>query len=106
MRRRVLGWWSFAEAVLLRLTTPAVDVPASDRRVEQLLAESWLFRRGGQVSATIARAWLTSRLRVNVQMIAQTWPRDGRGRARRVGVVVVVAAITIAVLELLARGGA
>jgi hypothetical protein len=102
LRTRAPGWWSFAESLLLRLTTPSDDVFMSDRRVERVVTGSAIFRFGRSASAAIGQTWDSSWLRMTVGSIVRDLPADRRSRVRMIAVLVVVAALTAAALELVA----
>jgi len=63
-------WWRAAERVCAALAAPQTDIAASDRDVEALLRESWLWRRGESFSARIGAAWRDSTCRRVVRAIA------------------------------------
>jgi hypothetical protein len=98
---RVPKWWSFAESVLSRLTTPPDNVPASDRHVERVLTGSSLFALGRAASAIAGRAWKYSWLRAMAASIADDVPGGRRDRARLVAVLAAVAALTATMFHLL-----
>jgi hypothetical protein len=99
---RVPGWWSFAESVLSHLTAPPDDVAPSDRHVERVLTGSRVFGFGRAVSAAIERAWTHSWLRAAGGSIAADMPGGRRERIRSIAVLILAAALTFAMLRLLA----
>ena len=99
---RVPGWWSFAESVLSHLTTPPDAVAASDRHVERVLTGSRAFGFGRTASAAIKRAWTHSWLRSAGRSITADMPAGRRERIRSIAVLIAVAALTFAMLRLLA----
>jgi len=68
--RRVWAWWLLAEQVCGTLTAPRIDVAASDREVEALIGESWLFSCAESFASKIRAAWLDSTCRACVRSLA------------------------------------
>ena len=100
--KRLFGWWLFAEAAVRLLSAPRKDVARSDREVEQVFRESWLFTSGRAMRARAMRAWADSRVVARTRPIATALvPPDSTARVRVAGVIALVASITALILQAL-----
>ncbi len=99
-------WWFLAVDVCARLTTPPVNIAASDQRVERLLRESWLWSLYENLAEKTRAAWMESRLRAWAGAATSEWlSSDARLSWRAVGLVMKVWAITAVALQLLRPTG-
>jgi hypothetical protein len=100
--KRLFGWWFLAEDAVRLLSAPRKDVARSDREVEQVFRESWLFTSGRAMRAKAMRAWADSRVVARTRPVGATlFPPDSTARVRVAGVIALVASITALILQTL-----
>jgi hypothetical protein len=100
MIRRIHLLWQNAVTMAGALTVPKPDVAASDRAVELVVRDSWLFRAVDAVGGSVRNAWPDARIRAWRLRLAAEWAVwSGPERVRTVGVTVAVAGITAVLAE-------
>jgi hypothetical protein len=95
MWKRLFGWWLLAEDTLGVLSAPRPDIQRSDREVDQLFRESWLFTAARGMAAKAGQAWADSRAIAAIRTLgADLLPPEPAARVRVVGVLALVASVT------------
>jgi hypothetical protein len=95
MWKRLFGWWFLAEDALRVLSAPRPDVRRTDREVDQLFRESWLFTAGRGMAMKAGHAWADSRAIAAITTLgADLFPPEPAARVRVVGVLAFVASVT------------
>jgi hypothetical protein len=100
MNRALFGWWTFATAVVSRLTTPRSDIAALDREAVDVIRASRVYGRADAGYAALARAWFGSRARTGAVAFATAWPRaSAADTIRSAAWCTVAAASTVLLLQ-------
>jgi hypothetical protein len=82
MTERLRTWWLLGEELCRRLVAPKSDIANSDREIEAILRDSWLWSCGESFVGKVHAAWLESRCR---RLVSRLWAWS-KGASDRVGV--------------------
>ena len=100
MLNAALRWWRFAQAVVERVAAPRTDIAQADRRFEEQLCDSAVFRSLHHAILSFDRAAGTSRSMVLVAAARRDWRAASReSRVSAVGLVAATASATVLMLE-------
>jgi hypothetical protein len=100
MIQRIRLLWQSAVTLAGALTVPKSDIAASDRAVELVLRDSWLFHVVDAVGASVRNAWPHAQTRSWWLQFAADWTVWSMPeRVRTVGIAVAVAGLTALVAE-------
>jgi hypothetical protein len=99
-RRRLFGWWRFAEGVAASLTTPRTEVATADADVRAAIRESRLFAASQTMVDAVGRSWRESMTGRVVERASSMWGEWlPASRVRAVGVCIAIAMTTALLLE-------